>query len=114
MSVTNPAPDVVASIESGLKWLDAVKVSGETKTNDDGKKYFAASTAGSEIRWARFYNLTNSKPVFPGRDGITYDRFEAMAAKNKLGYDYFSSQPGSILKNGQKKWRKMLADRSKK
>ena len=114
MSVTNPAPDVVASIESGLKWLDAVKVSGETKTNDAGKKYFAASTAGSEIRWARFYNLTNRKPVFPGRDGITYDRFEAMAAKNKLGYDYFPSQPGSILKNGQKKWRKMLADRSKK
>lgn len=113
MRITNPPPEIVVSIESGLQWLDGVKVTGESKTNEAGKKYFAASATGSEIRWARFYNLTNSQPVFPGRDGIVYDTFEAMAAKNKLGYDYFSTQPGSILKNGQKKWRKMLANESK-
>lgn len=37
------------------------------------------------------------------------DTFEAMAAKNKLGYDYYTSQLGSGLKNGQKKWRNLLA-----
>jgi hypothetical protein len=37
-----------------------------------------------------------------------------MAAKNKLGYDYYTSLPGSIVKNCQKKWRKMLAGQSKK
>ena len=35
-----------------------------------------------------------------------------MAAKNKLGYDYYTPRPGSIVKNGQKKWRKMLAQQS--
>lgn len=114
MTVTNPAPDVVACIESGLKWLDEVKITGESRTNENGKRFFAASASGSEIRWARFYNLTNSQPVFPGRDGIVYDTFAAMAEKNKLGYDYYTSQPGSILKNGQKKWRKMLASQTKK
>jgi PelA/Pel-15E family pectate lyase len=114
MTITNPAPEVVAGIESGLQWLDAVKFTCESKTNENGKTFFAPSATGNEIRWARFYNLTNNQPVFPGRDGIVYDTFEAMAAKNKLGYDYFTSQPGSIVNNGQKKWRKMLADRARK
>jgi len=114
MTVTNPAPEVVACIESGLQWLEAVKLTGESRTNAKGKKVFEITTTGSEIRWARFYNLTNSHPVFPGRDGILYDTFEAMAAKNKLGYDYYTSLPGSIVNNGQKKWRKMLASQSKK
>ncbi len=114
MTITNPVPEVVACIESGLKWLDAVKITGESKTNENGKKVFEPGAAGSEVRWARFYNLTNSKPVFPGRDGILYDTFAAMAAQNKLGYDYYSTQPGSIVNTGQKKWRKMLASQSGK
>jgi PelA/Pel-15E family pectate lyase len=97
MTITNPMPEVVASIESGLAWFERTKV---------------ADAASSKVRWARFYNLTNSKPVFPGRDGILYDTFEAMAANNKVGYDYYTSRPGSIVKNGQKKWRKMLAQQS--
>jgi PelA/Pel-15E family pectate lyase len=114
MTITDPAPEVVTSIESGLKWLNEVKITGESKTNENGKKFFAPSATGSEVRWARFYNLTNSQPVFPGRDGVIYDTFAAMAAQNKLGYDYYSTQPGSILNNGQKKWRKMLANQAKK
>ena len=53
--------------------------------------------------------MPTGKPVFPGRDGILYDTYEAMAANNKLGYDYYSTQPGSLLNTGQKKWRKTLA-----
>jgi hypothetical protein len=37
-----------------------------------------------------------------------------MIATNRGGYDYYTSLPGSIVKTAQKKWRKMLADRSKK
>ena len=113
MTITNPSPEVVACIESGLKWLEDAKITGESKTNDAGKKFFEPSATGAEVRWARFYNLTNSKPVFPGRDGIQYDTFAAMAAENKLGYDYYTSQPGSILKTAQKKWRKLLAGQPK-
>jgi hypothetical protein len=31
-----------------------------------------------------------------------------MAGQNRVGYDYYTTQPGSIVKNGQKKWRRML------
>ena len=115
MTITNPAPEVAAGIESGLVWFENAKITNIGKTtNEIGKTTYEPNMASTEVRWARFYDLTNSKPVFPGRDGVLYDTFEAMAAKNKVGYDYYTSQPGSIVKNGQKKWRKMPAKESGK
>ncbi len=113
MTLTNPTPEVVASIECGLQWLDRVKITGEMKPGANGKTAFEPTASGTEVRWARFYDLANSKPVFPGRDGVVYDTFAAMAANNKLGYDYYTSQPGSILRTGQKKWRKTLSQQTK-
>jgi PelA/Pel-15E family pectate lyase len=114
LSITNPAPDIVTSIESGLSWLERAKISGLTRTKVGSKTVYVADPASTETYWARFYDLANSKPVFPGRDGVIYNSYLEMAEQNRLGYDYLSTQPGSILKNGQKKWRKMLAAQSKK
>ena len=113
MTISKPTPEVVACIESGLKWFEDAKITGEGKTKVNGKTTYEPNAAATEIRWARFYDLTNNQPVFPGRDGNLYDTFAAMAAKNKVGYDYYTSQSGSIVTNGQKKWRKMLAVSSK-
>jgi len=109
MTITNPSPEVVTRIEAGLKWLDSARITGAMKTNEKGRSFFEPSATGTEVRWARFYDLTNSRPVFPGRDGILYETFAAMAANNKLGYDYYTTLPGSVVSNAQKKWRKMQA-----
>jgi len=111
MTIPNPEPELVACIESGLKWLEDVKITGIGTTNVNGKTIFVADPAAAQVRWARFYDLKTSKPVFPGRDGVLYETFAAMAEHNKLGYDFYTSLPGSIVGNGQKKWRKMLAGR---
>jgi PelA/Pel-15E family pectate lyase len=99
MTLPAPTPELISSIESGLKWF------AESQITDP---------ASGQTKWARFYSLTTGKPVFPGRDGILYETFEAMAATNKLGYDYYTTQPGSIVKNGQQKWRKLLAAQAAK
>ncbi len=109
MKLPQPAPEIVASIEHGLGWLDRVKVTGIARGKRDGKTTYDPTPGSTEVYWARFYDLTDSHPLFPGRDGVIYTTYEAMAANNKLGYDFYTSQPASILKNGQKKWRKMLA-----
>lgn len=109
MTIPRPSPEVVAAIESGLAWLESVKVTGISKTKLAGKTVYEANPAATEVYWARFYDLTTGQPVFPGRDGTLYPTFAAMSVHNKLGYDYYSTIPGSIVKNGQKKWRKMLA-----
>jgi PelA/Pel-15E family pectate lyase len=114
MTITNPSPEIVASIESGLAWFDQAKITGLARTNRDGKTAYELTANSTQVYWARFYDLTNSTPVFPGRDGILYASFNAMAEHNQLGYDYYSTQPGSIVNNGQKKWRKMLGNQSRK
>jgi PelA/Pel-15E family pectate lyase len=110
MSIRSPSPEVVTAIESGLAWFDSAKITGLTRTRRDGRTAYELDPASTEVYWARFYDLKTGKPVFPGRDGVLYDTFEAMAAKNSLGYDYYSTQPGGMLNSGQKKWRKMLAE----
>jgi PelA/Pel-15E family pectate lyase len=111
MTIRNPSPEIVASIESGLAWLQAAKVTGLARTKRDGKTVYDPDPNSTQIYWARFYHLTNGQAVFPGRDGVLYDSFNEMAAKNKVGYDYYSTLPGSIVNNGQRKWRKMLSGR---
>jgi PelA/Pel-15E family pectate lyase len=112
MSLPQPNAELVASIDSGLAWLDAVKVTGLKRTKIDGKTAFVPDSASTEVFWARFYRLTDSQPIFPGRDGVLYTSFNDMAAHNSLGYDYLSGRPGSVAVNGQKKWRKAMAKRA--
>ena len=114
MTLPNPSSELVASIESALAWLEAARITGLRRTQMDGKTRFVSDPASPEIYWARFYDLSTGQPVFPGRDGVLYTTFDAMAANNSLGYDYYSTQPGSILTNGQKKWRKLLEQRAAK
>jgi PelA/Pel-15E family pectate lyase len=106
MSIDKPSPEVVAAIESGLSWFDQAKVTGISKTSRDGKTTYEPNPASTEVYWARFYDLKTGKPMFPGRDGVIYDSFTAMAAKNKVGYDYYTTQPTGLLNSVQKKWRR--------
>jgi PelA/Pel-15E family pectate lyase len=111
MGISDPSPDVIACIEAALAWLEAAEVKGVAKVKRDGRTIYVVDASSSDAYWARFYDLATGKPMFPGRDGIVYETFEAMAAANdKLGYDYYSTQPGSIVRNGQKKWRKRLQE----
>jgi PelA/Pel-15E family pectate lyase len=109
MTMAHPKPELVAAIESGLAWLERVKVGGLAKTKVNGRTSYTPDPASPQVYWARFYDLATSQPVFPGRDGKLYATFAEMSAQNDLGYDYYSTIPGSIVTNGQKKWRKMLA-----
>jgi PelA/Pel-15E family pectate lyase len=108
MTLPDPRQEVATSIESGLEWLDQVKIAGLTKTKREGKTVYLPDPSSTEVYWARFYSLTDSKPVFPGRDGIVYDSYAEMAANNELGYEFYSTRPGEVVDGGQKKWRKMV------
>jgi PelA/Pel-15E family pectate lyase len=109
MSIDKPSPEVIACIESGLAWFEQAKITGISKTSRDGKTTYEPNPNSTEVYWARFYDLKTGKPIFPGRDGVVYDTFEAMAAKNKVGYDYYTTQPSGLLNSVQKKWRKTLS-----
>jgi len=103
-------PEVVAIIESALKWFDAHRLTGLRKTkNDQGKTDYIADPASTDVLWARFYDLQTAKPIFAGADdGIVYSTFQEMAAKNKVAYDFFSTRPAELLGKELPRWRKRL------
>ena len=111
MGIPKPSSEVIACIEAGLVWLEAAEVKGVAKVKREGRTLYVADASSHEAYWARFYDLATGKPMFPGKDGVVYQSFEELAAANRdLGYDYYSTQPGSIVRNGQKKWRKRLQE----
>jgi PelA/Pel-15E family pectate lyase len=114
MTLPDPSPELIATIEGSLEWLDRVKLTGLARTEKDGKTAYEPDPSSTEVYWARFYKLADGKPVFPGRDGVLYASYAEMAATNKLGYDYYTTRPSSIIGNGQKKWRKALAGQQDK
>ncbi len=103
-------PEVVAMIESALKWFDAHRLTGLRKTkNDQGKTDYIADPASTDVLWARFYDLQTAKPIFAGADdGIVYSTFQEMAAKNKVAYDFFSTRPAELLGKELPRWKKRL------
>ncbi len=104
-----PTPELVAAIEGALAWFESAKITGIGRVEQNGKMIYAPVPNSERVYWARFYDLATGRPVFPGRDGVLYASYAELAAKNPLGYDYYTSLPGSIVGNGQKKWRKRLA-----
>ncbi len=103
-------PEVVALIESALKWFDAHRLTGLRKTKTaKGKTDYIADPASTEVLWARFYDLKTAQPIFAGADdGIVYSTFQEMAAKNKVAYDFFSTRPAELLGKELPRWRKRL------
>ena len=91
MSRPRPSADVVAAIEAGLAWIEAVKITGHARVKIDGKTDYVPDPASDLVLWARFYSLADGRPIFPRRDGVVYDSYGAMAAGNRAGSDLNNS-----------------------
>lgn len=109
MSVPRPDPALKAAVEGALAWFDAAKITDLAKTKDGGKTTYVVDTASTEVYWARFYDLATGRPIYPGRDGEIYASYAEMIAGNRGGYDYLTTLPSSVVRTGQKNWRKRLA-----
>ncbi len=100
-------PEGVAAIEAGLAWLEKVRITGLRQTKRDGKTAYDPDPTATQPLWARFYEVETDTPLFAGADdGIVYKTFNEMAAKNRVGYDYYTTLPHTVVTTQQKKWRK--------
>lgn len=103
-------PEVIAAIESAVKWFEGNRLTGLRKTkNEAGKTDYVPDPESKEVYWARFYDLGTGKPIFPGADdGILYPTHAEMAAKNKVAYDFMSTRPRDLLEKEVPRWKKRL------
>jgi len=103
-------PEIIAVIDSAMKWFETHKLTGLRKIKTaEGKTDYIDDPACTDVIWARFYDLQTGKPIFAGaEDGIVYATFHEMAAKNKVAYDFFSTRPKELMEKESARWKKRL------
>lgn len=115
MSLPNPSPEIIASVEGAIEWFKANQITGimrETFTNSEGKKDYRIvpypkNDSACPPLWARFYTLEDNSPFFCDRDGIMKFNLSEIGHERRNGYSWYNSDGLKVLKEYEK-WKKNL------
>jgi pectinesterase len=103
MSINNPSPEVIKSVESATAWFEKSKILGLKEDriyNSEGKliqKKMIPDPSAPAI-WARFMELEDNTPFFCDRDGIKKSSIEDIGEERRLGYAWYKDTPSQVLK----------------
>lgn len=90
MSLERPSPEVVRAIEAGVRWFDAVKLTGIREDKVDGNKVIVPDQDAPPL-WARFYEIGTDRPLFCGRDGVKKYDIAEIEAERRNGYAWYGN-----------------------
>lgn len=114
MSLPNPSPEIIASVEGAMEWFKSSKINGLQKeyfTNSEGKKdYRMVSCTGCEPLWARFYELDTNRPFFCDRDGVKKYDISEIGHERRNGYSWYNNGGMKVLKKYEK-WKKEVENK---
>ena len=113
MSVDRPAPEMVAAIEAGVRWLRASAITGfrlERFTNNEGQlDTRVVADPAADLLWARFYELGSNRPIFLGRDSIVRYAFAEIEYERRNGYNYYGDWGRTLIAREYPSWRAAVA-----
>ena len=92
MSIENPRPEVREAVEGAVAWFRKTEL-------EDG-------------RWARFYDLEETKPFFCDRSGVPRRDIMEIDPERRKGYSWYNKKPAQVLKKYES-WRKGKPVRTK-
>jgi PelA/Pel-15E family pectate lyase len=112
MSIDNPSPEIVKSIEAAVKWFEKTKITGikiENVPTGEGDKMdrTVVESPDAEPLWARFMDLKDNKPFFCDRDGVKKATMAEIGYERRNGYGWYASEPRAVLKKYEK-WKEKL------
>lgn len=119
MSIENPSPEIVRSVDAAVAWLESAKISGvelvEVENADlpKGKDIVVKANTATKPMWARFYEIETGKPVFAGRDGVKKYSLAEIEHERRNGYSWLGYWPQMLLEKDYPAWKARLAARSK-
>ena len=105
MTVPKPSPEIVASVEAGVKWISRMAMHDVAPNRDDTKGNGLVARPGAPLLWARFYELGTGKPLFGDRDRTIHYLFGELSNERRKGYGWYSTGPVVALE-AYKTWRK--------
>src|SRR5215212_6371116 len=103
MSIKDPSPAVVDSIESAIAWFEQSQLKG-IKWVDS---VVLQDPEGGPI-WARFYEIGTNRPIFVGRDGVVKYSVAEIEHERRTGYNWYVEEPAKLLTKDYPKWKKKL------
>jgi PelA/Pel-15E family pectate lyase len=86
MSIKNPSPEVVESIESAIAWFEQSQLKGPI--------------------WARFYEIGSNRPIFVGRDGVVKYSIAEIEQERRTGYNWYVDAPAKLIQKDYPAWKK--------
>ncbi|HEX2101892.1 MAG TPA: pectate lyase [Candidatus Synoicihabitans sp.] len=112
-----PSAEVIAAVESGVRWLNDVKLVGwrverPTLGDDTGRRDQVLVPHEGAVAWARFYEIGTNRPIFAGRDTVIHDHLAAIEVERRVGYTYYGTWAEDLLAKSYPAWRAKLAARS--
>lgn len=105
MTVPNPSPAMVASIEAGMKWLHKMALHDLAPNRDDTVGMGVVPRPGAPLLWARLYELDTCKPIFGERDRMVHYVFGELTNERRKGYAWYGSWPMGAMAEYEK-WKK--------
>ncbi len=109
MEIDAPSPEVVASVDAGVAWLERVALRGvrleevplatpvrysyHTATFD---RRLVADPAAPPL-WARFYDLRDDTVVLANRDGVRVARYAEIHPERRSGYSWYGDWPAALI-----------------
>lgn len=99
-----PTPEIVAAVESAVRWFEATKLTGIRWEKRNGENIVIKDKAAPPI-WARFYQIETMKPIFIGRDGVIKYSVSEIEAERRNGYAWYVDGPSELLSKDYPKWK---------
>jgi PelA/Pel-15E family pectate lyase len=119
MSIENPSPEIIHSVQSAVKWMDDVKILNTKIVESD------TMTVLCEVRnklfpgrrdvwtehdenappvWARYYELNTFRPIFCSRDDTIRHSLAEISLERRSGYRWYGYWPEKLLNEDYPEW----------
>lgn len=109
MRVKNPSPEIKSAVNASVKWFQANKITGfkfasVTDPNQPNGKDRALIADPASTVWARFYSLTDNKPIFGDRDSSIKTNLADLSYERRNGYAWYGSFALKLIEKEYPKW----------
>jgi len=114
MSIKDPPPAIVDSVESAVRWFEESELKGikwieKADASQPGGVDRVVVKDPNASTWARFYEIGSNRPIFSGRDGVVKYELAQIEHERRTNYNWYVDEPAKLLKRDYPAWRKRTA-----